>query len=167
MKMRLNFWFSTTLFFLLTAIPSAHARDMHGRMGLGYNGQFASTQQTNGVPAISIRYGLTSRMQVEVIGGFYSGINGTGVAALKFMQTIHPETYMNFYWLAAGGYVGAGGKSGTEWLGGLGTEFFIPGIESVGFAFETGLSYENLTSSSFVLKTFGLSFINVGMHFYF
>ncbi len=165
--MRLNFGLLVILATLTFSTESAYARDMHGRMGLGYNGQFASTQQTNGVPAISIRYGLSSRAQVEVIGGFYSGLNGTGVAALKFMQTIHPETYMNFYWLAAGGYVGAGGRSGTEWLGGLGTEFFIPGIESIGFAFETGLSFENLTSSSFVLKTFGLSFINVGMHFYF
>ena len=140
---------------------------MHGRLGVGYNGQFAATSQTNGVPAISVRYGLTSRLQMEAVGGFYSGSNGTGVAALKLMQTLLPETYMNFYFVAGGGLVSASSKSGTEWIGGVGTEFFIPGIESIGFAFETGLSIENLTSSSFVLKTFGLSFINVGMHFYF
>ena len=146
---------------------SASARDLHGRLGLGYNDEFAVTPTQSGAPGISLRYGLTARAQIELIAGFYSGDKGSGVTALKYMQTIHPETYMNFYYLIGGGAVSANGRSGTEWLGGFGTEFFIPGIESIGLAFETGLDYENLTSTSFVLKTFGLSFFNVGMHFYF
>ncbi len=160
----------TVIIFIVTQLvtsPECVARDLHGRLGLGYNGQFAVSQSQNGVPAISVRYGLTSRTQVELIAGFYSGTNGSGITAAKLMQTIHPETYMNFYYLIGGGAVNSGTHSGSEWIGGFGTEFFIPGVDSVGIAFEAGLDYENITSTSFVLKTFGLSFYNVGMHFYF
>lgn len=150
--------------------PAAiHAKELVGRVGLGYNAQFANTNLTNGVPAISIKYGMAPRAMIEAIGGFYSGSDGSGVAALKYMQTIHAESYANFYFLLGGGYVTAGHRSGTEFIGGLGTEFFIPGVDSVGLSFEAGMSLESLTSTSgaFVLKTFGISFVHAGMHFYF
>jgi len=136
---------------------------------LGYNAQFSSTQLTNGVPAISIKYGMAPRSMLEVIGGFYSGTGGSGVAALKYMYTLHSESYVNFYFLMGGGFVSANQRTGTEFLGGLGTEFFIPGMDSVGMSFEAGMSLENLSQASgnFVVKTFGVSFINAGMHFYF
>ena len=157
------------VFISSSCLQNAYSKELYGRIGLGYNAQFANTFLTNGVPAISAKYGLLPRTTIELIGGFYSGYSGSGVAAFKLMQIIHPESYLNFYYLIGAGTVSANSKNGTEYLGGLGTEFFIPGIESVGFSFETGLSYESLTSSSgsFVLKTFGLSFINAGMHFYF
>ena len=163
------------IFITLLALTSAfwtapaHSKELLGRIGLGYNAQFANTNLINGVPAISVKYGLAPRLMMEIIAGFYSGTGGSGVAALKMMQTMHSESYLNFYYLIGAGTVSANSKNGTEFIGGLGTEFFIPGIESVGFSFETGLSLESLTSpsGSFVLKTFGLSFINAGMHFYF
>ncbi|MBS1958948.1 MAG: hypothetical protein JST80_05705 [Bdellovibrionales bacterium] len=154
---------------VLLMAPCAEAKELVGRLGLGYNAQFANTQQVNGVPAISIKYGVAPRAMIEAIGGFYSGSNGTGVAALKYMYTVHAESYANFYFLFGGGYVSANHQNGTEFVGGLGCEFFIPGVDSVGLSFETGMSIESLTSGtgSFVLKTFGVSFINAGMHFYF
>lgn len=147
---------------------TAHSKELFGRIGLGYNAQFAQTSSQNGVPGISIKYGLNPRTMIEAIGGFYSGTGGTGVAALKFMQTMHSESYLNFYFLFGGGLVSNTSKSGVEFLGGFGTEFFIPGVDSVGISFEGGLDFENLTSTSgsLVLKTFGASFINAGMHFY-
>ena len=159
------FWFSIVAS-IVTSTP-ASAKELVGRMGLGYNAQFSQTEQQNGVPAISIKYGIAPREMIEIIGGFYSGANGSGVAALQFMQTIHSESYANFYFLLGGGFVSANQRSGGEFLTGFGTEFFIPGVDSVGLSFETGLSMENVTSGTFVLKTFGLSFLNVGMHFYF
>jgi hypothetical protein len=152
---------------LLGFTPSVEAKELVGRMGLGYNAQFSSTQLTNGAPAISIKYGMAPRSMVEVVGGFYSGSNGSGVAALKYMYTLHPESYANFYFLLGGGFVSANARSGTEWISGLGAEFFIPGVDSVGISFEAGMSLENITSSSFVVKTFGVSFVQAGMHFYF
>lgn len=154
---------------LLLFTGKVEAKELVGRVGLGYNAQFANTSMTNGVPAISVKYGIAPRAMIEAVGGFYSGSSGSGVAALKYLQTIHAENYANFYFLLGGGYVSANSRSGTEWLGGLGGEFFIPGVDSVGLSFEAGMSLENLTSSSgsFVLKTLGISFIHAGMHFYF
>ena len=85
------------------------------------------------------------------------------------MQTVHAESYANFYFLGGFGYVYANQQNGIEILGGLGSEFFIPGIDNVGISFEAGMSAESLTSTSgsLVLKTFGVSFLNAGMHFYF
>ncbi len=145
------------------------AKELFGKVGLGYNAQFANTNETNGVPAISFKYGLAPRQMLELIGGFYSGSNGSGVAALKYMATVKSESYANFYFLIGGGLVSADHRNGVEFLGGMGSEFFIPGVDNVGISFEAGLSAEDLTqaSGSFVLKTFGVSFINAGMHYYF
>ena len=153
---------------IMTTSSTAHSKELFGRIGLGYNAQFAQTATTNGAPGISIKYGLNPRTMLEAIGGYYSGTNGTGVAALKFMQTMHSESYLNFYFVFGGGLVSNAVKSGIEFLGGFGTEFFIPGVDSVGITFEGGLDFENVssTSGSLVLKTFGASFINAGMHFY-
>jgi hypothetical protein len=157
------------LIFMGLSTQNAEAKDEFGKIGVGYNGQFANTSQTNGVPGISIKYGLTPRAMIEMIGGFYSGADGSDVAGLKYMETIRSESYANFYFLVGGAFVSANRRSGSEFIGGLGAEFFIPGVDRVGISFETGLSAENLTaeSGSFVLKTFGVSFINAGMHYYF
>ena len=159
---------ATLLLLLFSAVP-AEAKELLGRVGLGYNAQFANTSMTNGAPGVSMKYGIAPRAAVELVAGFYSGSGGSGVAAAKYMQTIRPESYANFYFLCGGGYVYASGRNGVELLGGLGSEFFIPGVDNVGISFEAGMSAETLTSSSgsFVLKTFGVSFLNAGMHYYF
>ena len=167
-NVRLNFIFLLTLLNLSTT-SIAEAKDLFGRLGIGYNAQFTSTAVTNGAPAISIKYGIAPRSMLGLVAGYYSGTNGSGVAALKYMQDIHSESYANFYSLFGLGRVSVAEKSGTEVLAGLGSEFFIPGVDRVGFSFETGLSVENISSGSgsFILKTFGVSFIHAGMHFYF
>lgn len=68
--------------------------------------------------------------------------------------------------MAGGGLVSGNSKTGFEIIGGLGTEAFIPGLESLGFAMEAGGSFSNI-SGSFVAKTIGVSFLNAGIHFYF
>ena len=161
-------WLFLFLYGLALTAPVS-AKELFGRTGLGYNAQFANTSQTNGTPGISLKYGLAPRSMVEVIAGFYSGSRGSGVLAGKFMQTVLAESYANFYFLGGFGYVYANQQNGVEILGGLGSEFFIPGIDNVGISFEAGMSAESLTSTSgsLVLKTFGVSFLNAGMHFYF
>lgn len=154
---------------LVLSGSAAESRDLFGRVGLGYNAQFGQTGTTTGSPGISLKYGFNPKTALEVIGGFYSGSGGNSVAALKLMQTMHSESYVNFYFLLGAGLVSTPSTSGTELLGGFGSEFFIPGMESVGISFEAGLDLENHTSSSgsFILKSFGASFLNAGMHFYF
>jgi len=159
----------TCLFFLGCFSQNSEAKELFGRTGIGYNAEFANTSLTNGVPAVSVKYGIAPRAAVELIAGFYSGNDGSGVFGLKFMPTLHSDPYANFYFLVGIGFVSAEHRNGTEFLTGFGAEFFIPGVDQVGISFETGMSAENLSaaSGSFVLKTFGMSFINAGMHYYF
>jgi hypothetical protein len=149
---------------------TSEARDLFGRMGLGYNAQFAQTSASSpGSPGISLKYGFNPRTMIEIIGGYQSGSANSGVGALKLMQTMHSESYINFYFMIGAGTVTYAARKGTEIITGFGSEFFIPGLESLGISFEAGLNYENLSSSNktFTLRTFGASFINAGMHFYF
>jgi hypothetical protein len=47
----------------------------------------------------------------------------------------------------------------------FGGEFFLPGLESLGFNFESGAGVSNVGKTRF--RTLGDSFVNVGMIFYF
>jgi hypothetical protein len=161
----LQFAGSIALFALLLA-PTAWAKDMHGRLGVGYNAQFANVSQTNGVPGISLKYGLTRDIAAAGIVGASTGTPTNFVAAVKFFKNIFYETNLNFYFMLGAGLVTANQKTGADFLGGLGAEFFIPGIESLGFSVETGGSLSNITGS-FILRTMGVSFLNAGIHFYF
>jgi hypothetical protein len=152
--------------FLGLGAKSASARDLQGRLGLGYNDEFANSSQTNGVPGISLKYGLSRDLDFEVIFGISTASPTNSVAAVKFFRNLFYETNLNFYYFAGGGEVGANEKTGLEILSGFGAEFFIPGLESLGFSMDVGGDLDNL-SGSFALKTIGVSFINAGIHFYF
>jgi len=151
---------------VLSFTETSHARDLQGRLGVGYNAQFSNRSASNGVPALSFRYALTKEFGIQGIFGVATSSPGNTVAALKLFKNVFYETNLNFYFLLGGGVVTAQGTSGAEFLGGVGSEFFIPGLESLSFCFELGASLTNLTGS-FVLKTMGASFLEAGMHFYF
>jgi hypothetical protein len=84
----------------------------------------------------------------------------------KLFKNIFFETNLNFYAMGGLGFVRALNHSGTDFLAGFGSEFFIPGLESVGFSFEVGAAMTNITGSS-ALSTFGATFLDAGMRFYF
>lgn len=150
----------------VTQVSVSQAKDLQGRLGLGYNSQFASSQDTDGAPGVSIKYGLTRDLAVALIMGLKTGSPSNSVVGGKFFKNIFYETNLNFYFLAGLGLLTGGGKSATEILGGFGVEFFIPGIESLGFSVETGGSYNTYGGHS-RLKTMGVSFLDAGIHFYF
>jgi hypothetical protein len=154
------------LFSLVVAATGAEARDMQGRFGLGYNAEFENFKYTNGVPAISLKYGLTRDLGVEGVLGVSTSTPRNSVVGAKFFKNIFYETNLNFYFSVGAASVSAESRSGAEFLGAFGAEAFIPGLESLGFAMETGASLDNL-SGSFALKTLGVSFLNAGIHFYF
>jgi hypothetical protein len=148
-------------------IPDAQARDLQGRLGLGYNAQFANQRETNGnIPAIAAKYALTKDIAVEGVLGVATTKPGNSVVAMKFFKNLFFENNLNFYGMLAGGLVTANATSGIDLQGGFGTEFFIPGLESVGFSFEVGGELTNL-SGSMVFRTMGASFLDAGMRFYF
>ncbi|MGE0615071.1 MAG: hypothetical protein AB7P04_05495 [Bacteriovoracia bacterium] len=144
----------------------SEARDMHGRLGLGYNSQFSNSLVDGGVPGISLKYGLTRDIAAALIVGGKTSNPLNSVTAIKFFKNLFFETNLNFYFMLAGGIVSAGSGASAEFLGGMGAEFFIPGVESLGFSVETGVSFSNATGS-FQLKTIGVSFLHAGIHFYF
>jgi hypothetical protein len=145
----------------------ARAKDMQGRLGLGYNAEFANSQATGGVPGVSIKYGLTRDIATELVVGVATTDPSNSVVGIKFFKNLFYETNLNFYFFLGGGILSAGGRSGAQFLGGFGTEFFIPGIESLGFSVETGGLFENVSTGNFVLKTMGVDFLSAGIHFYF
>lgn len=158
---------------LITLVPqSVFARDMHGRLGLGYNSQFSNYTQTGGVPGISLKYGLSRSIAIEGVFGLTTSSPKNSVTAIKIFSNILYETNLNFYFLLGGGILGitpsgaSTSETSVEFLAGFGAEFFIPGLESLGFSMETGISLNNV-AGSFALKTMGFNFLNAGIHFYF
>jgi hypothetical protein len=145
----------------------AHAKDMQGRLGLGYNSEWANTKVLNQwVPGVSLKYGLTKDLATELIIGIATTSPSNSVTGVKFFKNVFYETSLNFYFFVGAALLAGGGSTGSQFLGGFGAEFFIPGIESLGFAVETGGSLDNL-GGSFALKSMGVSFLNAGIHFYF
>jgi hypothetical protein len=162
-KIALRFALSRVLSWLPIFSATSHARDMQGRFGLGYNSQFATGA---GVPGVSAKYALTRDIAFELAAGLNTASPVASFTGLKFFKNIFYETNLNFYFVLGGAMVSANNVTGAQFLGGFGAEFFIPGIESLGFAVETGGSLDNL-GGSFALKSMGVSFLNAGIHFYF
>ncbi len=158
---------SAFYFFAADGVRDASARDLQGRLGLGYNAQFANFRDTNGgVPAVAAKYAMTKDLAVEGVLGVATTKPANSVIGLKFFKTLFFETNLNFYGMLAGGLVTANSNSGVDLQGGFGSEFFIPGLESIGFSFEVGGQLTNL-SGSMVFRTMGASFLHAGMRFYF
>ena len=154
------------LLFLFAA--PAHARNLHGRLGVGFNNQFANYKALNSAPGFSLKYAMTRDVAVQLIVGLSTGTPTNSVTAIKLYKNVFFENHMNFYFQLGGGLVNGNTYSGAELMTALGAEFFIPGVESVGFMFEAGVGMNNLNdTSSFVISTLGASFLEAGMHFYF
>jgi hypothetical protein len=144
----------------------SEARELQGRFGLGYNAEFANNAPLNSSAAISVKYGFTRDLAIEAVLGAVTSSPKYSVYGAKFFKNIFLESNLNFYFMAGGAFVSTAGQNGAQFLGGFGTEFFIPGLESLGFSMETGASFDNL-SGNYALRTLGVSFLNAGMHFYF
>jgi hypothetical protein len=149
------------------ALHSAHARDLQGRLGVGYNAQFSNYRESGGsVPAIAAKYALTKDIAAEAVLGVATTKPANSVVGLKLFKNLFFENNLNFYGMVAGGVVTAQSNTGVDLQAGFGTEFFIPGLESVGISFELGGQLTNITGSM-VFRTMGASFLHAGMRFYF
>lgn len=155
--------------FLALTLPAAsevQAKDLQGRLGLGYNAEFVNSLIDQRVPGISIKYGLTRDIAAEAVVGIATTSPTDTVTGIKFFKNIFYETNLNFYFMLGGAILSAQNRGGAEFMTGFGVEFFIPGLESLGFATETGGTFDNL-SGNFALRTLGVSFLDAGIHFYF
>ncbi len=154
---------------ILTSLlgESAHAKDLTGRLGIGFNNQFATRSpfSFDDIPALSAKYSMTRDLAFAGVVGLNTKSPSGFTLGAKVFKNIFFETNLNFY-------VGGGlallkrDATGFEFQGLFGTEVFIPGVDSLGLSFEAGLAAGNATGS-FVLRTVGYTFLHAGVHFYF
>lgn len=155
---------------LMVALPKAQAKDLSSRLGLGYRNALVSFD----LPSVGAVYYPSSNTGIVGALGVDTQENNSkfglqvGVRRIIFM-----EQNMNFF---MGGNVamvsaetptatGSDKDSGFEIAALVGAEFFIQGLDSLGFNFETGAGVSNVDSVRF--RTLGDSFLRGGMFFYF
>ncbi len=155
----------TTLLLICCINSSAIARDMTGRLGVGFINEFGISSAKDTIPSMSVKYGFTRDTSVLVSFGFDTHIPTSTTLGGKIFHTVFSESNLNFYTAFGLGYVKQN-ISGINILGLFGTEVFIPGVESLGLSFESGACASNV-SGSMQLYTVGFIFLNAGVHFYF
>lgn len=147
---------------------AAIAKELSNRLGVGYSNQFGVSDD---MPSIAMRYypnadyGLMGSIGVDT----EDNASRFGFAA-KIMKLVFREDNLNFYTAASAGIVSRelSGKneSGFDLAGLVGAEFFLPGLENLGFSFEAGVGITSI-SSQVRFRTIGDSPLRAGMIFYF
>jgi len=156
---------------LLTASLTAQAKDLHHRLGIGY-----ADQTGVNVPSLRAKYFMSSDFAVSADLGIKTGDRNSAFGLMvKAYKTIFPEDNLNFYFGGGAGLVSqkkpspeGDGKnnSGFSLMAFAGVEFFIPGIDSVGITFETGVGIVSIRSDT-SFRTIADSPVTGGMVFYF
>lgn len=147
---------------LLIAAP-ASAKDLNGRLGVG-----ASAQLTGG-SALSVRYGLPLgnplvNLMVEADVGVDAGPTATALAAGgRVLYGVVAEDNMNLLVGAGAAYVTDGLDGHVRVQPSLGAEFFLFGLENLGFDAEIGLDVDVGASSRVTVR----GAPGVGFHYYF
>lgn len=147
------------------------AKDLGGRMGIGFSDLSLTSTETN--PAISFKIGFTEYMTLGVSVGLDTQKNDNKLTAgAKLFRNAFLEENCNFY-VGAGVFVNTQktpatnneNKTGFIVTGFIGAEFFFQGLPNLGFSFETGISLDTIGSVRF--RTAGNSFVTSGIHYYF
>lgn len=152
----------------LVGVGQAEAKDLTNRLGVGYSDQFGVS---GGLPSVAVRYFVNTDLALGAALGVDTEKNASkfGFAA-KVMRIIFHEDNMNFYMGASAGLISrekAGhNDSGFDLSGFGGGEFFLPGLDSLGFSFEMGVGVASI-SSEVRFRTIGDHPFRAGMTFYF
>jgi hypothetical protein len=143
----------------------AQAKELTNRLGVGFRNTYAFE-----MPAAAVSY--YPNADYGVIGALgldtqneYSKFGLTG----GLRRFIFREENMNFFMGGTASMVSqelAGEtSSGFELAAIVGSEFFLSGLDSLGFNIETGIGVTNVKKVRF--RTFGDSFLRAGIFFYF
>ena len=127
----------------LLLAPTAEANDLRGRFGLGFHAGLGS------VSAISVRYALPTKspainVQLEVDGGFAAGdsVDTELVAGGRLLYGLVAEDNLSLYGAAGAHYVAMGPIDFVRVQPALGAQFFMFGLENLGFGVEWGLNID-------------------------
>jgi hypothetical protein len=128
---------------LLSVPRSASAKDLRSRFALGANAHLGS------VPALSARYGLPTgnpamNVQLEALVGFaaVSGTNSDAIAGGRLLYGVVAEDNMNLFLGAGAGVNVVGGTAALRVQPIMGADFFLFGLENLGFTAEWGVNID-------------------------
>lgn len=163
--MKLNVLFCIALFGLTGVSVSASGKEMANRLGVGYRNSYAFD-----LPSLAAQYYPTSDMGlVGAIGIDTEDQNSKMVFSGGVRKIVFVEDNLNFF---MGGMLSVISKetagatdSGFELAALVGTEFFLQGLENLGFNLESGVAVTNVKKVRF--RTMGDSFLRAGIIFYF
>lgn len=149
---------------LLLAAPSAQAKDLRERVGVGANAHLGS------VPALSVRYGLPTgnpavNIQAEAVAGFWaqSGQAARVTAGGRVLYGVVAEDNMNLFLGAGAAADTVGNQVNARLQPVMGADFFLFGLENLGFTAEWGVNIDlGATSGASTTATLG-----GGVHYWF
>lgn len=162
----------STAIFNVSLTHFAEAKDLTNRLGIGYSDQFSES-----LPSISVRYWPDPKLGVGAALGVDTEDDRSRFGFMaRLYRIIFTEDNMNFYMGTGAGLISVekakanstktDNDSGFELNGFFGGEFFLPGLDSLGIAFEAGVGVTSI-SSEVRFRTIGDSPIKAGMTFYF
>ncbi|MCB0365648.1 MAG: organic solvent tolerance protein [Bdellovibrionaceae bacterium] len=142
------------------------AKELTNRLGVGYSDQFGES-----LPSLAVRYYPNSQLGLSASLGVDTRKDNS---RFGFMARVHRVIFMeanlNFYMGAGAGIlsVETAGKneSGFELSGFFGAEFFLYGLDSLAFMFESGVGVTSI-SSEVRFRTLGDHPVKAGIAFYF
>lgn len=151
---------------LVALLPlTAQAKDLRNRWGIGFNQHFG------GQSALSVRYGLpmpdpAMNAQLEAFGGFQTGSLTNPpwlVVGGRFLYGFVAEDNLNLYGIAGGGLLSQSNATMARVQPALGVEFFLFGLENLGFQTEWGVNID-VGNPTGVATTASAA---VGVHYWF
>jgi hypothetical protein len=142
------------------------SKDLTSRLGVGYRNSLVTLSMPSAAMVYhpSQDYALYGSLGVDT-----EESNSRFAFAFGMRRFVFREENMNFF---TGGQlamvnqeINSNKDSGFEVAALVGGEFFLPGLESLGFTFETGIGVTTVKKTRF--RTLGDSFVGAGIIFYF
>ena len=154
--------FAATTF---AATGSVHAKGMESRLGIGFRNSFPFN-----LPAIAAQYYPNSNLGlIGALGIDTEEDNSKFALQFGLRKRIFEEDNLNFF--MGGNFalltqeIAKNKTSGYELSALVATEFFLAGLENLGFNMEAGVAVSNMEKVRF--RTVGESFLTGGVIFYF
>jgi len=145
---------------------NAHSKNLEGRFGLG-----SSYQSFKSLASVSARYHLSPYFTANLLVGFETGdLPAQAAYGIKLFRNLAMEENLNFFWGAGLSVLSERNAAGTQTTGIqadllIGSEFFLTGLPSLSFLFETGIALRALQLTT--LRSVGGGVMNVAIHYYF
>ncbi len=149
------------LAFIVFLSQTAYSLNLTGRLGMGLSNQLA-----NDIPAISFKVQNSASSAYGGLVAIDSSTNYTDYGlGVKGYRLLFDEPHLNFYFAGMAALLKKNDKSGYQIDGTMGSEFHIPGLESIGLSFEFGLSFNKVNDVRH-FQTTGDHFVTAAVHFY-